>query len=86
MIVMILKITKENISNNYEIKNNNFNNNGYKKYKRINESNNNNYYDYSNDNNNRRMKLKRGNDNAYKGKIYEENFSDSNPTNEYYKH
>ena len=76
----------ENISNNYEIKNNNFNNNGYKKYKRINESNNNNYYDYSNDNNNRRMKLKRGNDNAYKGKIYEENFSDSNPTNEYYKH
>ena len=80
----------ENISNNYEIKNNNFNNNGYKKYKRINEINKNNYYDYNNENDNninRRKKLKRGIiDNAYKGKMYDENYNDSNPNNEYYKH
>ena len=87
---------RENMRNNYEMKNNNRENIGYKKFKRINDINNNKYYskdnyiddnDNVNDNRNRKIKIKRGtNDNSYKGKIYNENFNDSNQlSNDYYK-
>ena len=85
---------RENYRNNYGIINNR-ENNGYKKYKEINDMNNN-YYakeDYenenpnNNENRNRRIKSKKGiNDNVYKGKIFNENYNDSNPiSNNYYK-
>ena len=83
-------IENRDYRNNYGTKNNK-EINGYRKYKEINDMNNN-YYgkeDYENENpnySNKNRRIKRGiNDNTQKGKIYNDNYIDSNSISNYKK-
>ena len=68
-------------NNNYDMRKIDIQNNKYMKYQRDNDNSDNYFHkdDYDNENENRRIKIKRGFDNElYKGKMYKDNFNDSN--------